>query len=174
MRGGLGYIEEWVNARLVRDAHIGTLWEGTSNIIGLDVVTRAITKSGADVDLADMLKEKLEDADGVPGQFKGELGGLIERAIAFAKSADDGAGNTECRRASSALYHATSAALMAWEASKTGDGKRLILSRLVTDHRLTTKDPLTAADDGFGKVAAELLLDRDQVNVEEAAAAMAG
>jgi len=174
MRGGLGYIEEWVNARLVRDAHIGTLWEGTSNIIGLDVVTRAIAKSGADVDLADMLKDKLEDADGVPGQFKGELGGLIERAIAFAKSADDGAGNTECRRASSALYHATSAALMAWEASKTGDGKRLILSRLVTDHRLTTKDPLTAADDGFGKVAAELLLDRDQVNVEEAAAAMAG
>ena len=112
----------------------------------------------------------------LPIQLGGNVkrGGLIERAIAFAKSADDGAGNTECRHASSALYHATSAALMAWEASKTGDGKRLILSRLVTDHRLTTKDPLTAADDGFGKVAAELLLDRDQVNVEEAAAAMAG
>ena len=32
VRGGNGYIEEWVNARLVRDAHIGVLWEGTSNI----------------------------------------------------------------------------------------------------------------------------------------------
>ncbi len=32
MRGGNGYVEEWVNARLVRDAHLGVLWEGTSNI----------------------------------------------------------------------------------------------------------------------------------------------
>ena len=37
VRGGNGYIEEWVNARLVRDAHIGVLWEGTSNINALDV-----------------------------------------------------------------------------------------------------------------------------------------
>jgi len=29
VRGGNGYIEEWVQARLVRDAHIGVLWEGT-------------------------------------------------------------------------------------------------------------------------------------------------
>ena len=46
-RGGNGYIEEWANARLVRDAHIGVLWEGTSNIIALDIVTRAIGKSRA-------------------------------------------------------------------------------------------------------------------------------
>jgi acyl-CoA dehydrogenase len=39
VRGGNGYIEEWVNARLVRDAHIGVLWEGTSNINALDIVT---------------------------------------------------------------------------------------------------------------------------------------
>src|SRR6266849_4467189 len=30
VRGGNGYIEEWVHARLIRDAHIGVLWEGTS------------------------------------------------------------------------------------------------------------------------------------------------
>jgi alkylation response protein AidB-like acyl-CoA dehydrogenase len=42
VRGGLGYIEEWVTARLVRDAQIGTLWEGTSNINALDVVQRAV------------------------------------------------------------------------------------------------------------------------------------
>ena len=43
-RGGLGYIEEWVNPRLIRDAQIGLLWEGTTNINALDVVTRAIKK----------------------------------------------------------------------------------------------------------------------------------
>jgi alkylation response protein AidB-like acyl-CoA dehydrogenase len=27
VRGGNGYIEEWVHARLIRDAHVGVLWE---------------------------------------------------------------------------------------------------------------------------------------------------
>ena len=44
-RGGNGYIEEWVNARLVRDSHIGVLWEGTSNINAIDVVRRAVGKA---------------------------------------------------------------------------------------------------------------------------------
>ena len=30
-------IEDWINARLVRDAHLGVLWEGTSNINALDI-----------------------------------------------------------------------------------------------------------------------------------------
>jgi len=38
VRGGNGYIEEWVHARLIRDAHIGVLWEGTSNINALDKI----------------------------------------------------------------------------------------------------------------------------------------
>ncbi|RAE72792.1 DNA alkylation response protein, partial [Burkholderia multivorans] len=37
VRGGTGYIEEWSDARLVRDAHLGSIWEGTSNIVALDV-----------------------------------------------------------------------------------------------------------------------------------------
>mgnify|MGYP003388735904 CR=1 FL=1 len=36
VRGGNGYIEDWVNSRLVRDAHLGVLWEGTSNINALE------------------------------------------------------------------------------------------------------------------------------------------
>ena len=57
VRGGNGYIEEWVNARLVRDAHIGVLWEGTSNINALDIITRAVGKSGAHRALAAALGE---------------------------------------------------------------------------------------------------------------------
>lgn len=30
VRGGCGYIEEWSDARLVRDAHLGSIWEGTA------------------------------------------------------------------------------------------------------------------------------------------------
>ncbi|WP_262356472.1 acyl-CoA dehydrogenase family protein, partial [Bordetella pertussis] len=46
VRGGCGYIEEWVEPRLMRDAHLGSIWEGTSNIVALDVL-RAIRKADA-------------------------------------------------------------------------------------------------------------------------------
>ena len=70
VRGGNGYIEEWVNARLVRDAHIGVLWEGTSNINALDIITRAVGKSRAHrtlgAALAKLLDEATRDTGGVP------------------------------------------------------------------------------------------------------------
>src|SRR5258705_90152 len=59
VRGGNGYIEEWVNARLVRDAHIGVLWEGTSSINALDIITRAVGKSRAHRTLEAVLKKSL-------------------------------------------------------------------------------------------------------------------
>ncbi|GGA19802.1 acyl-CoA dehydrogenase family protein [Psychrobacillus lasiicapitis] len=43
VRGGNGYIEDWVNPKLVRDAHVGSIWEGTTNILALDVL-RSLTK----------------------------------------------------------------------------------------------------------------------------------
>ena len=46
VRGGCGYIEDWADARLLRDAHLGSIWEGTSNIVALDVM-RAIRRDGA-------------------------------------------------------------------------------------------------------------------------------
>jgi hypothetical protein len=41
VRGGNGYIEEWVNAKLLRDAHLGSIWEGAENIVALDVARAA-------------------------------------------------------------------------------------------------------------------------------------
>ena len=45
VRGGNGYVEEWVNARLLRDAYLGAIWEGSTNVVALDV-QRAIAKDG--------------------------------------------------------------------------------------------------------------------------------
>ena len=44
VRGGCGYIEEWSDARMLRDSHLGSIWEGTSNIVALDVL-RAMKKN---------------------------------------------------------------------------------------------------------------------------------
>jgi acyl-CoA dehydrogenase len=59
-RGGNGYIEDFPNARLVRDAHLGLLWEGTSNINALDAVQRAVGKVGAHAALRDDLAARLD------------------------------------------------------------------------------------------------------------------
>lgn len=43
--GGIGYIEEWPTARFLRDAQVLTIWEGTTNILVLDVL-RSFAKEG--------------------------------------------------------------------------------------------------------------------------------
>jgi len=165
VRGGNGYIEDWINARLVRDAHLGVLWEGTSNINALDVVTRAVAKERAHEALADGLRSKLDEVDGLPGQFKGELNGLINRAVALADAvAEDPSKEPLARKASAALYNVTSAALLAYEgaaiAARGGDDKRTWLARMVIAHRLGgNADPLAADMSAWEEGAIDRLLE---------------
>src|ERR1019366_5674543 len=85
VRGGNGYIEEWVHARLIRDAHIGVLWEGTSNINALDIVTRAVGKSRAHRTLGTELTKLLDEAALIPAAFRDRLRLALDRTLAFAE-----------------------------------------------------------------------------------------
>ena len=175
VRGGIGYIEEWVTARLVRDAQIGTLWEGTSNINALDVVQRAVGKSGGHKTLSAALKAKYEPSGSIPGQYKGLLGAAIDRVERFAEAvASDPRHEKRSRLAAGALYHAASAALMAWEGAtlgaQGGDARRLLLSRLVIEHRLNPQDPLSLSESPWEQEAMDLLLQDAPVPLAKAAA----
>jgi len=143
VRGGNGYIEEWVNARLVRDAHIGLLWEGTSNINALDIIARAVGREGAHKTLAKALHRKLDAASKLPDELRSRLRRALDGAVEFAERVALSEANEDlARQAASALYHATSAALMAWEscASASG-GRRALLAQLVLQRRLSPRDP---------------------------------
>ncbi len=48
-RGGNGYIEDWVEPKLVRDALLGSIWEGTTNIVSLDVLRSLVKVQAGDV-----------------------------------------------------------------------------------------------------------------------------
>jgi len=175
VRGGLGYIEEWVTARLVRDAQIGTLWEGTSNINALDVVQRAVGKSGGHKTLTAALKDKYERSDALPGQYKGLLGATLDRVERFVEAvAADPNQEKRCRLAAGALYHATTAALLAWEGAalgaRGGDARRLLLSRLVIEHRLAPQDPLSLGESAWEQEAMDLLLQDKPVPLAKATA----
>jgi acyl-CoA dehydrogenase len=173
-RGGNGYIEEWVTPRLVRDAHIGVLWEGTSNIIALDLVTRAIGKAGAHRALAQRLAERLGAAD-VPDAHRQRLGGALDRALHLAEAvARSPEGEAQARSAASALYNAVTAVLLAWEGTRDpADARRALVSRLVLRHRLAPHDPLALAEEPWEKPAGDLLLSAKPVPMTDAAALLA-
>ena len=171
VRGGNGYIEEWVNARLVRDAHIGVLWEGTSNINALDIITRAVGKSGAHRALGAALGKLLDDATPIPATFRDRLRATLGRALDFAERVSAApALEAHARKAASGLYHVTSAVLMSWEASRPGvDVRRALLARLILEHRLSAQDPLApAAFDWEGK-AAELIFEERRISLPDVA-----
>jgi alkylation response protein AidB-like acyl-CoA dehydrogenase len=171
VRGGNGYIEEWVHARLVRDAHIGVLWEGTSNINALDIIKRAVGKSAAHRILGAALTHRLDQAASLPAGFKDRLKLALERALAFAEqvAAEPGA-ETAARLAASALYHATSAILLAWEASQPGvDARRALLARFVLEYRLTARDPLARPDGAWEREATGIVLGREPASMARVA-----
>jgi alkylation response protein AidB-like acyl-CoA dehydrogenase len=70
--GGNGYVEEWVFPRLLRDAQVLPIWEGTTHIQVLDAF-RAMAKDGAHAALFE--------------HTRGALGGAIERGLSGAADA---------------------------------------------------------------------------------------
>jgi hypothetical protein len=153
-----------VNARLVRDAHIGVLWEGTSNINALDIVTRAVGKSGAHRALGIALTKLLDEATSIPASFRDRLREKLKLTLAFAERvAAEPALEADARQAASGLYHIASAVLMTWEASRPDvDTRRALFARLILEHRLSAQDPLAPPAFDWESEAAELIFaDRD-------------
>jgi alkylation response protein AidB-like acyl-CoA dehydrogenase len=171
-RGGNGYIEDWPNARLIRDAHLGLLWEGTSNINALDAVQRAIGKVGAHHDLREDLSMRMTDAGADLGPLKERIEAEMAHAFRFAEQvAGDPAKERFCRIAAAQLYHVTTATLMASEGVKLGrgggDARRLLLARLVLEHRLNSGRPSLENLDWEDKVT-DLLLSDNAVSLAAA------
>ncbi|WP_370682532.1 acyl-CoA dehydrogenase family protein [Comamonas sp. GB3 AK4-5] len=156
VRGGCGYIEEWSDPRLVRDAHLGSIWEGTSNIVALDVL-RAIRREGSlpvlQAHAAQLLAE-INDTEAAPA-FKAVLQDALERAGRFAQSAVEAGpeGERLARTAASSLYHSFTAIAMAWEASQMRSAERMRWAQLVLVHRVLPRDPLQDSEIPAGWLA---------------------
>jgi hypothetical protein len=116
VRGGNGYIEEWPNARLLRDVEVQAIWEGTGNISALDV-GRAILRERAGAALLAALSERLR---AVKDPSARRAAHLTQRALdqmegvidgLEAKSADER--DLVMRRLTRQLAHVVAAALLA-------------------------------------------------------------
>jgi len=157
VRGGCGYIEEWSDPRLVRDAHLGSIWEGTSNIVALDVF-RAIRREAALPVLEAHLRTLLAQTP-LHAQVRERFEQRLALGLARAQQVADAKGQADAaaRQTASSLYHLCTAIAMAWEAGRTGSARRMRLAQLVLRHRLMPQDPLAALDDGDEPWLAALL-----------------
>src|SRR6202042_2778613 len=172
MRGGIGYIEEFATARLLRDAHLGSIWEGTSNIVALDALKRAVGRHGADAALAADLHARLDDSPNLAQAWRDRLRDPADRAIGFARDVAARVDNeADARRATSLLYHVASAVALAWEGGRIqemrGDVRRLLLSRMVIDHRVSASDPFRLTENPLQRAISGHLLGERAVGIAE-------
>src|SRR5262249_54928647 len=93
----------------------------------------------------------------------------LEAVLAFAERvAAEPALEADARQAAGALYHATSAVLMTWEASRPDcDARRALLARLVLEPRLSAQDPLGPAGGEWKGEAADLILAERRISRAE-------
>ena len=165
VRGGVGYTEEWSDPRLVRDAHLGSIWEGTSNIVALDVL-RAIRRENC---LEALLPELNERIDAVaPRLLAGRLAASLDKAAEFAHEVASTRNEAHARQAATGLYYACAAALLADEGTRlgqrtsalqpSGDARRQLIAFLAYVHRLAPRDPLRRVTTGYESELADALL----------------
>lgn len=133
VRGGCGYIEEWSEARLVRESMLGSIWEGTSNIVALDVL-RAIQREESLPALAEHLRGLLQCV--TDGTAKQAVSKRLEAALRFAGETAAAKQDALARETASMLYHTACAAIFLWESSHAGLAHRVAYCAAVLEHRL--------------------------------------
>ena len=120
VRGGNGYVEEWPNARLLRDAYLGSIWEGATNIVALDV-QRAIVRDGCLEPLLGFIDGKLGEVTDPEAK---PLVSDVERkaeAVATRVASWDGDVQLEAMPVADRLYHLLAASLLLAEGQAMAD-----------------------------------------------------
>ena len=134
VRGGNGYVEEWVNPRLLRDAYLGAIWEGSANVVALDV-QRAIQKDRGLEALGGFIAERLGRVAEPAAKPWVDLvkGGLetVTRQAAGWSALPTAERELGARPAADTLYHLLAGALLLAEGQllrEQGGGYRKLLA----------------------------------------------
>ena len=108
----------------------------------------------------------------MPQAWRSTLRELTDRAIGFAREVASQSDNEgDARRATSLLYHVASAVALAWEGGRIhemrGDARRMLLSRMVIDHRVSASDPFRLAENSTQRAITGHLLGEHAVGMAE-------
>lgn len=149
--GGNGYTEEFVAARLYRDAQVNSTWEGSGNVMALDVL-RALAKDPA---LLEGVRARVSAlVDGAPDELAFDV-------AQFTAALDAPTDPARARRFAGRLALALQAALLVHRAGVTGDDADARIARAFVQTRLVASPERVFGDgDDHLAEAAEALLVR--------------
>ena len=140
--GGNGYVRDHVTERLFRDAQVLPIWEGTANLLSLDVL-RALDREDAAEALFPLVREHLERAEGpllaslvgtVEGRFR-----ELQSALGRLAAGDADAAQYHAKRLADLLFDVVAAAVLLSEARSRLDGAGDAREALVAEWFVRTR-----------------------------------
>jgi len=144
--GGNGYMEDWPMARQLRDAQCHTIWEGTENILCIDV-RRAMRAEQAHLALFARMEQALDTATGhkvLSSTVDTVAAALADArtATTYLEKADSDLALLQSRRFAELLADASEGALLveqaAWALDRDGDARKAAIARRFASRRLAT------------------------------------
>lgn len=143
VHGGNGYIENWPVARQFRDAMCHPIWEGTENIICLDVL-RSMRKEHAEEALFARIDLALGGSEHPAlRQTATQVGRGVDdlrEAIAYLEQAPEQVRLLNARRLTDYMADVAQAALLveeaAWELEHKGSARKAVIARYFASRRL--------------------------------------
>ncbi|MBB6453876.1 alkylation response protein AidB-like acyl-CoA dehydrogenase [Salirhabdus euzebyi] len=121
LHGGNGYIEDFVTPRLLRDAQVLTVWEGTENILGLEVLRLMNKYKAHELFISDMENE-LANVEGYEME-KSIIKGKVEDLKVLISKLQGQNETVQTYHAKKVAYHMTNILLTVHALSRI-DGER--------------------------------------------------
>jgi len=140
--GGDGYVREQVTERLFRDAQVLPIWEGTSNILSLDVL-RVLGSERAHEALLPLVGERLDRIDhpaldGI-AETTGERFRELQSALGTLATEGDDYAQYHAKRLADLIFDVVAAAVLLgeaqWQIDEAGDGRKALVARWFVESR---------------------------------------
>ncbi|RRJ31814.1 acyl-CoA dehydrogenase family protein [Halocatena pleomorpha] len=163
IKGGDGYVEEFVHPRLLRNAQVLPIWEGPSNVMALDVL-RAMAREAAHEPLLSLIDERLDTVanpalDALAAVVRSEREKL-ETAIASVGSTSIESAQHRAKELTDYVFDVTTAAILLeqaqWQLTEDDDARKALVARqfigsyLRTDREIASDSrPSNAAFDAI-------------------------
>jgi hypothetical protein len=137
-------MEDWPMARQLRDAQCHTIWEGTENILALDV-RRAMVNEGAHTALLARIERALEASDAAPAlAFAVDaVAGTLDEARDAVKHLEGSSNEMQllhARRFAHLLADVVEGALLldeaTWQLGRDGDARKAVVATQFARKRL--------------------------------------
>jgi acyl-CoA dehydrogenase len=144
--GGNGYVRGFTLERLYRDAQVLPIWEGTSNVLSLDVL-RALSREAAHEALIPHVRELLD----VEHPFVASVAEAVEKrfvelqeALTTLATEDEEYAQYHAKRLADLLFDVVTASVLVheaqWAVDEDGDGRKALVAETFVRSRFGERE----------------------------------